>query len=434
MYLLPNSIKMEIRNNPQLLIIIGIGLLFPLFFQLSGGIYNSTHPIIDSGGILATLPLPISILACFGGILILLGNYRRAFLGWIFVAGLSFVLLVSLLFAEIGAEVDRRKVILIFQYLLPTFGLVLGQMIVDDEKFIPRAFLGTLLVIVPAQLVCGWVQGTFALTHNLYLFSIYSHIQFVPLILVCAFLYSMATLWESHKRALYMLAFLMLIYVLASASFLTIFAYVAFIAVFTCIRMGMPLKNIKVAVIFPVLVVVAVAIVVESLQIFYELIRNHYLVIHVDGSYINKFDELSSGNIPKNVLERLDIWKLYVGVITESTKTVILGHNIPLPREIISSAHNWYLDITYSFGLISLLPMFLLIGYTAYRLWQSKQILPGETLWLAVIVFYLVIVDNNFKVSLRQPYPGIFAYFLWGLLLSHLPHKRGGLYSPFGYA
>ncbi|MDP1773791.1 MAG: hypothetical protein Q8L15_16070 [Methylobacter sp.] len=416
---------MDIENKSRLLIAIGIGLLFPLFFQLSGGVYNSAFPVLDSGGMLSALPLPISILACFGGILMLLGNYRRAFLGGIFVAGLLFVLLISLLFAEIGAGVDRRKIILIFQYLLPAFGLILGQMIVDDDKLIPRAFLYTLLVIVPVQLVCSWVQkGTFALTHNLYLFSIYSHIQFVPLIMVCAFSYSMVTLWENHKRKLFVLACLMLIYVLASASFLAIFAYVAFIVVFIGIRMGMPLQNIKLAIIFPVLVVVAVAMVAESLQMFYEFIGNHNIAVHVDGSYVNKFNELASGNIPQNVLERLDIWKLYIDAIAESTKTLILGHNVLISREVISSAHNWYLDITYAFGLLSLLPMSLLIGYTAYQLWQSKQTLSSETLWLAVIVFYLVIVDNNFKVTLRQPYPGIFAYFLWGLLLSQFPRKR----------
>lgn len=46
--------------------------------------------------------------------------------------------------------------------------------------------------------------------------------------------------------------------------------------------------------------------------------------------------------------------------------------------------------------------------------------LPAQTWWLTVIVFYLVVIDSNFKVTLRQPYPGIFAYFMWGLLLSRL--------------
>jgi O-antigen ligase len=99
---------------------------------------------------------------------------------------------------------------------------------------------------------------------------------------------------------------------------------------------------------------------------------------------------------------------------------MFFGHVAPLAREVRTSAHNWYLDIAYTFGLISLLPIFVLIGYTIYLFWRRRTRLPLDTRWLAFIVCYLVVIDNNFKVSLRQPYPGIFTYFLWGLLLSRL--------------
>jgi hypothetical protein len=52
--------------------------------------------------------------------------------------------------------------------------------------------------------------------------------------------------------------------------------------------------------------------------------------------------------------------------------------------------------------------------------WRRRESLSGQTLWLAALVAFLVLVDSNFKVTLRQPYPGIFVYFLWGLLLSRL--------------
>jgi hypothetical protein len=32
----------------------------------------------------------------------------------------------------------------------------------------------------------------------------------------------------------------------------------------------------------------------------------------------------------------------------------------------------------------------------------------------------MVIVDNSFKVGMRQPYPGILTFFLWVLLLAWL--------------
>jgi len=33
---------------------------------------------------------------------------------------------------------------------------------------------------------------------------------------------------------------------------------------------------------------------------------------------------------------------------------------------------------------------------------------------------FLVVIDNDLKVTFRQPYPGLFGFFLWGLLLSRL--------------
>jgi len=411
---------MQVENKKLLLLIIGVAILFPLFLLLSGDIYNSVVPIVDSLGDFSRLPLPISILACFGGILMLIGDYRRALLALTLLGAMLFVMLVSLIFAGVDMEIGRRKVILLLQFLLPVFGLVLGQQIIDRDRVIPHAFLYVLFLVVPMQLVSGWLQGNLTLTHYLYLFSIYSHFQYVPLIFVCAFAYSMTNLWESHKKAFYILMPLMFIYAVASVSFLTIFAYFSFIIVFAYSKQN-PIKNNKAMIMVTALIVATVA----GLNMHYWHIKYHSAAAGIDSSkYLNKFEVLASGKIPINVEERLDIWSLYISGVTESGRTVLLGHIAPLPREVKSSAHNWYLDMAYNFGLISMLPMLLLIGYTAYLLWQSRETLPRETLWLAIIVFYLVVVDNNFKVTLRQPYPGIFAYFLWGLLLSRLTSNR----------
>ena len=40
---------------------------------------------------------------------------------------------------------------------------------------------------VPLQLFAGVVAGVLSLTHNLFLFSIYQHFQFVPVIFVAAY-------------------------------------------------------------------------------------------------------------------------------------------------------------------------------------------------------------------------------------------------------
>jgi hypothetical protein len=407
-----------IRRRNFLLWIIGSGLLFPLFFQLSGRIYNSVKPVWDSGGVLSQVPLPVSLLACCCGLFLLAAKYRRAAIALKVAAAMALFMVLSLMLA--GPEIELRKVILLMQVLLPLAGLVLGQLVDDEDQIIPRAFLMVLLLIVPAQLLRGWLQGNFALTHYMYVFSIYQHFQYVPLILVCGFAYSMSILWDIYKKTFYFLIPLMYIYALESLSMLTIFALVAFVVAFAFVR----LKGFK-----KIQVIILIGVAVIGMQAYFAIME--YAIMNDKtgsylgaGQYAGKFQFLEQGEKPRNVTDRLGDWKLYSGGIIESTKTVFLGHPAPFPREVKTSAHNWYLDMTYNFGVISLLPVIFLSGYTLYLLWQRRKKLPTAIFWLAAIVFYLVIVDSNFKVTLRQPYSGIFAYFVWGMLLSRLKYDH----------
>lgn len=404
------------KGNNLLNLAIAVGLLFPLFFQISGGIYNGY--INDSGGNVATLPLPISLVTCFGGIALLIRRFRQADLAWMFVAAMLFVLILSAIFSSPGFQIAYRKLLLLAQFILPVFALVLGQLVFDDDKVIPKGFLAVLLTIIPLQLTAGWVQGTLSLTHNLYVFSIYQHFQFVPLVFVAAFAFVTTTLWATHRRTLLMLFPFMLIYVIASSSFLTVAAFMAFVVSFAVQQLrvcnsGSPFITIAI-----VLSLTTATIIGIGSHLDIAVTRSFDYGDH--GAYIRKFQSLSEGKLPINVAERWADWKLFGIGIVESLQTMVFGHAAPLAREVRTSAHNWYLDIAYTFGLISLLPIFVLIGYTIYLFLLRRARLPLDTRWLAFIVCYLVVIDNNFKVSLRQPYSGIFTYFLWGLLLSRL--------------
>jgi len=406
------------RMKNVILWVTGSGLLFPLFFQLSGKIYSSAEPVWDSGGMITRLPLPVSLPVCCGALLLLAAHHRRAALALKVVAAMALTMVVSLMLA--GPAIESRKVILLLQVLLPMTGLVLGQMIEDESQILPRAFLGVLTILVPAQLLAGWVRGNPWLTHDLYFFSIYQHFQFVPLILVCGFAYAMSRLWDTHKATFYILTPLMLIYTFESLSFLTIFAFVAFLGAFTLVRPeGRKAKRRA---------ILLVAVAIAGLLVHLAILKNVAgMENSVAGQYAGKFQTMERGETPRNVQDRLGDWKLYGTGIVESGRTFLLGHPAPFPREVKTSAHNWYLDVAYNFGVIALLPVVFLIGYTSYLLRQGREALPAATCWLAAIVFYLVLVDSNMKVTLRQPYPGIFAYFLWGMLLSSLTraHREG---------
>lgn len=119
---------------------------------------------------------------------------------------------------------------------------------------------------------------------------------------------------------------------------------------------------------------------------------------------------------------RLADWTLYGRGIAESPWTALFGRAKPLDRAVATSAHNYYLDFIYNFGLLASLPLLWLIGYTAALLWRARGALRRDLplLGLVVVVVFLVLIDNNLKATFRQPYPGLFGFFLWGLLVSRL--------------
>ena len=175
---------MSSRHKNGFLWVIGIALLFPLFFQLNGGIYRDISVVINSQGILATLPLPISILATFAIVFFLPNNLHRVRVGLIVVIATLAVSLTSVLLGGDGVTSNQRKLLMTAQVLLPLTGLLLGQLIQDREKIVARAFLFVLSAVVPLQLMATWFQGGLVLTHYLYTFSIYSHFQYLTLIFV----------------------------------------------------------------------------------------------------------------------------------------------------------------------------------------------------------------------------------------------------------
>jgi len=126
--------------------------------------------------------------------------------------------------------------------------------------------------------------------------------------------------------------------------------------------------------------------------------------------------------IPTGLNRRFQDWNLYGTSIMENSRVFFLGHKKPFDRSVTTSAHNYYLDFVYNFGFLALLPLLFLIGYSLHLGFKFRHnIMQSERLLgLCMIVFFLVLVDNNFKVALRQPYPGILTFFLWGVLLSRL--------------
>jgi hypothetical protein len=412
------------QRKDSISFLVGLGILFPLFFTLSGGIYRAKETLLDSGGVISKLPLPISILTCVIALALLYRRWPQAKVGLMMVIGTVAALLASLLLADNGTALYQRKTIMMAQVILPLIGLLVGQL-TEGKKGLAIAFLTVLTVIIPLQLYLPHTQlewtGLVDVNRpdrpadKFGLFTIYSHAEYVNVILVCAFGYAATTLFFERGLWIALLAIAVVFYTVESNSFLVIGASIGLFSAFaywsfrkSVARIGRSKST------------------AASILLFVALTLSIHLSRHTEfiGTIVDtagpKVSSLLEGKVPLNILERLGDWEFFGERILETPRTLIVGHPEPMPREVRTSPHNWYIDIAYTFGLIGLLPVVVLLGHTGRLCWNCRASLTHDTWGLAAIVFFLVVIDSNFKVTLRQPYPGIFAFFMWGMLLSRL--------------
>lgn len=407
-----------VLTERNLLLLIAFAIFLPMFFQLDGGLFDDPSFNFDSGGVMALLPIPVSVLACYLGI-VFLGGYSRARLS---LVSLFFVfigmLLTSILLGLDQSGEGRQKLILLVQYILPMFALVLGQQYGGrDSALLVLAKAGVLVLylVLPLQLFSTLLDGLGYLSPSLFIFSVYQHMQYVPVVFVAMFAIVLfvgaAHAWS--RGWLFLLSLLMGIYTILSMSmlalcFLLLVSIGFFLRMFFWWRIGL-----AVGVIF--LIVIGAAI-----GFFYtlgsELFTHGFAAATLGGDT----------RIPVNFSERVMFWAFYIREALFDLNTFMLGHAKPPDRSIYPSAHNYYLDFIYNFGFLGVLALVALLFYTAY---VTSRSLPRawcgvESLGLMGAVAFLLIVDNLFKVGMRQPYSGVFVFFLWGVLLARLSQVR----------
>jgi hypothetical protein len=417
---------------------VGVALLFPVFFQLNGEIFLAQEMVYDSGGKLFYLPLPISVVACVIGLTLLLRSERSVLaVNYIFFSFALMIFTTLALGVQDSGSVNLGKMILLVQFILPMFALILGVSWMGGvsagrkEISIEKVFLYVVLVIVLAQLIATFLQGRSPLTPYLYLFSIYQHLQYVSLIMVGVFWWASITCFDNRdaRRVVVLLAPLLGLYSAVSVSFQVITLAVAGAFALPLLR-GFRWRTVLTS-------MLVVGGIVVGLFVDHELssaVTNGKA--SAQPGYVeqmrwdNKFDndeemlpreEVLDGT-PIAVESRVYIWRYYWAGVTESFSAFLLGHTNRPDRSEMPSAHNYLLDLIYNYGFLSAIPFVYLIAVTMRRMgavWRNGYIRP-DLLALAGLVLLLVLVGNSLTVGLRQPYAGIFIFFIWGLLLGKL--------------
>lgn len=447
-------VRSEHRNLLRALI--AFFIVVPVFVTMESGLFRSAELLYDSGRILARLPIPLSVAACYLGIA-LLGNYRRANLALAAIFS-TFVLMVfttvSTTFETQSSE--REKLYLLLQYILPMFALVLGMMFEDlrkSRKIFEKVAVVVIALIVPAQLIVTWQQQEIFLTPYLYAFSIYQHLQYVPLIFVACYIFALFSLWSDARWRAILLVLAPILGVYAAASGSTAALGLGLLGGFALLGRSILVEprfraGLVVSLI-PLLFIGSFAAYALSLcaaaktengcfaegSRFPSGITNPTkkstpapaLAIAENNCPIDAGKRgISSEEIPvmgiSNFAQRLEIWSHYAAAIMQSPRTFLLGKNQPPEREAWTSAHNFYLDFTYNFGVLSILPILALLAWTAYLVFTNRADVYESRahFGLCFVVFALLLFENNMKVGLRMPYSGIITFFLWGLLLARL--------------
>lgn len=434
-----NTIEAPSIASSILRILIAVLLLLPLFFQLNHGVFTDTTLAFDSGGALRELPIPVSVLTCYLGIL-LLGVYKRAFLSFAIIFVTCALMMMSAIILTQGQAVEQQaKFILLVQFVLPMIALVLGQVYepskLDFQSAIhAKAFLWVLFVVIPLQLFFTWQLGWGILSPDVGFFSIYQHLQYVPVMFVSAYLFSVFTLWPSDRYKKLIVAFspLMAIYVAASLSILALAFLSGGLLVFALTRIKQEKLPLVVFVLSLIFSFSYLNHEKDQAMVSYKFgFVSHLWLGDSAAVYDKKFaadqdtpalKENTQYAVIPNIVERVAYWKYYWKKVTSSWNSFFLGNPEQPSRSQYPSAHNYYLDFIYNFGVLAVLPMFFLFAYTAVMIIRhGRRIAQSpDVLVLCLVVLFLLLVDNFLKVGLRQPYPAIFTFFLWGLLLTKL--------------
>ena len=374
-------------------------------------------------------------------------RYEDSYSGVGFIFSIFMLMMLStLITTDNQGEVGLEKHILLIQFLLPMFGLVLGHTYAEPKsdylKFEAIA-LYVLLIIIPIEVVATLINNTTILTPTLYIFSLYQHIQYLPVVFVSLYFLSIVTLFE-NKNLKYLILFLAPwfgAYVFASSSLITVFAALILMIASLVILLykgkkwgSLILITLFATSSFSYYMSAQNYNFITPTSIKEMLVEDSVLTEHKKSSIIefvevkkntkNKYSQFAVFEVlPKSIKERFVYWDFYMQEILASSKVFLFGHNTRPDRELYPSAHNYYLDIIYYFGIIALIPFVylfsILIIKTVIILKEGKGTI--KLFALLLVVFFFMALDNSLKVSCRQPYSGMVIFFLIGKLLMQFP-------------
>ncbi len=392
-------------------------LVFPLFFQLESGVFRDTTLLFDAHRDILKLPIPFSVIASFA-ILIGMGHFARARVAFVFVFA-AFVLMLFTTIAGTPLDSDQQqyRFFLLAQFVLPMFALIAGQLFESagggKAYTLENCMLYVLIFIVPLQMISSWLQGAWLLQPSVYVFSVYQHLHYVPIMLVAVFMFIFHSLWQSvSKNALLLLIFAMAIYVVMTASLFIVTAYFVGLLLYGGYfwrwhqSQKMIIYSLLAAMVGLVYWQLAGTLLVDGLPTTQNLVA----YTGMGGKAFLAFEE------------KMTVWGQLMQVVWHEPKTLLLGYPDLSDHGQLRVSSNYYLAFISGFGLVGTLPMLMLVRYTLLLVYKNRKFVTQRAgfLFPCMVLMFLLLIENAFYVGLRQPYSATLTFFLWGVVLNRL--------------
>lgn len=386
--------KFEIYKNLMSIFLLVLAAL-PFFITFSQNPVNNNF----FSGNLPLLPLSLAAAYLY---LIIYSKYSNIKIPLMFIFSSFLLVFISTIIGQ-STDLLGDKLLYAIQCILPEAAILCGFIINRRYKF-------SHLKIDYIFLYCGLTYCVLALMHMFYNQSpllpnkilflvIYQHLAYVPLVAISCYFLGIFSIPSASLKNNFLI--ILTIPIITTYSLFTYNPY-AYILVFFSIVI-FTFKSIKKNVyllIIPAVFIISILVSIKYINFDYFLYSNYYLFD------INK------------------TWIYYINSISNSGIRIFYGHNILKPNSNFYSAYNYYLDQVYIFGLFSIFPIVCLIVFTIVRikkLFNSLNSPMGsQVIGYIIVLFVLVLIENLFSQSLRQPFSAVFIFLIWGILLSRL--------------
>lgn len=379
-------------------------LIVPIFFQIGHGIFNGT--ILQRN--IYNIPLPVSI---FSVIIILsyylVNNFKNFFYflknKLIIIYFISFLIIFSVnsfLYSD-----NQDKILYLLQFFLPVLSLPVGFFYFKKDFFF--IIYKILFCFFLLHLFLSFLDGKAFLVDDIFFFNIYQNFQYVNSTLVFLSFSSLLVISKDLKK-IHIIFFIILTffysYYAYSLSSLALF----FLGIFLMIEKNLiqnPIKYIFI-ILFLIITLITINFVNKSLsQEKFSGNANYNL-------NSKKIDDILNLKVPQNIILRLEIYQKYL--VNFDQKKLFFGSKEYSLDKSYSSAHNIIIDAIYKFGILLAIPFLYLFFFIFYKFFSEQNIYKKK---LLLFLIFFLFLENMFKVSLKQPYPGLISYYIIGLIL-----------------